>query len=99
MTISWISNEEAAMPTISMFYGIIVSMYYKDTHRHHQPHIHARFQDQKVVVAIPEGELLAGSLPPDKLRMLLAWVAIHKNELMADGKLRLRAKNHTGSIR
>jgi hypothetical protein len=28
------------MPTISMFYGILVSMYALDTDRHHSPHIH-----------------------------------------------------------
>lgn len=75
------------MPAISMFYGIIVSVYFLDTQQHHQPHIHAKFQDQKAVVAIPGGELLAGNLPPAKLRLLLAWVEIHKDELMADWEL------------
>ncbi len=28
------------MPTISMFYGILVSMYVLDTQKHHLPHIH-----------------------------------------------------------
>ena len=27
------------MPTISMFYGILVSMYVLDTQKHHLPHI------------------------------------------------------------
>jgi len=75
------------MPAISMFYGIIVSLYFEDTQQHHQPHIHARYQDQKAVIAIPAGELLAGSLPPAKLRLLLAWVEIHKDELIADWEL------------
>jgi len=30
------------MPTISMFYGIIVSIYYEDNVRHNTPHIHVR---------------------------------------------------------
>lgn len=64
------------MPVISMFYGIIVSMYFMDNQRHKRPHIHARFQDEEAVIAIPEGELLEGNLPRAKLRLLLAWVEI-----------------------
>ncbi len=30
------------MPTISMFYGILVAMYVLDTDKHHHPHIHIR---------------------------------------------------------
>jgi hypothetical protein len=46
-----------------MFYGIIVSMYFMDNRRHKRPRIHAKYQDQEAVVAIPDGELLEGSLP------------------------------------
>lgn len=35
------------MPAISMFYGIIVSMYFFDNNRHHRPHIHIRYQDEE----------------------------------------------------
>jgi hypothetical protein len=41
------------MAILSMFYGIIVSMYYLDKRRHHLPHIHVKYQDQEVVIAIP----------------------------------------------
>ena len=30
------------MPTISMFYGILILMFFRDTRQHHRPHIHAR---------------------------------------------------------
>ena len=29
------------MPILSMFYGIVVSMYFFDDKQHHVPHIHA----------------------------------------------------------
>ena len=29
------------MPTISMFYGILVSIFYGDDDHHHTPHVHA----------------------------------------------------------
>ena len=37
------------MPTISMFYGIIVAMYYVDQARHKRPHIHVKYQEHEVV--------------------------------------------------
>jgi hypothetical protein len=32
------------MPTISMFYGILVRMFFNDVERHYLPHIHAEYQ-------------------------------------------------------
>ena len=75
------------MPVISMFYGIIVSLYFVDNKQHHQPHVHAKYQDAEVVVSIPAGEVMEGRLPPAKMRLLLAWLEIHKDELMADWEL------------
>ena len=75
------------MPVISMFYGIIVSLYFQDSKRHHRPHIHLRYQNDEAVIAIPEGELLEGALPPGKMKLAFAWVEIHRDELMADWEL------------
>ena len=35
------------MPTISMFYGIIISMYWEKVGQHHSPHFHARYGEDK----------------------------------------------------
>ena len=75
------------MPTISMFYGIIVSMYFLDNKQHNLPHIHAKYQGHEVVLSIPDGEVLDGSLPLAKMKLLFAWVELHKDELMADWDL------------
>ncbi len=75
------------MPIISMFYGIVVVIYYEDTGRHHKAHIHARYQGDSASIAIDDGEVLAGKLPPKQLRMVLAWVDIHKDELLADWEI------------
>ena len=75
------------MPTISMFYGIVVMIYYEDTGRHHKPHIHVRYQGEKASIAIENGEVLAGDFPPKQLRLVVAWIEIHKDELMADWEL------------
>lgn len=75
------------MAIISMFYGIIVSMYYLDTKQHHLPHIHVKYQEQEAVFAISDGSLLGGSLNESKTRLVLAWMEIHRDELIADWEL------------
>lgn len=75
------------MPVISLFYGIVVSMYFLDSKQHKKPHIHVRYQADEAVYSIPEGELLAGSIPPAKARLVLAWIEIHREDLMADWDL------------
>ena len=75
------------MPVISMFYGIIVAMYFIDTKQHKAPHIHAKYQGDEVVVSIPDGKILEGSLPDSKMKLVVAWVELHKDELMADWEL------------
>lgn len=75
------------MPAISMFYGIIIYMYFNDSKQHKLPHIHVRYQDDEVIVVIPEGDVLDGSIPKAKMKLLLAWMEIHRDELMADWQL------------
>ena len=75
------------MPVISMFYGIIVCLYYIDNKRHHLPHIHVKYQEHEVVLSIPEGNILEGSIPTRKLKLVEAWIEIHRDELMADWEL------------
>jgi len=75
------------MPTISMFYGIIIKMFFRDNEKHKLPHIHAEYQGHVGVYSIPEGELLAGSLPMNKQKLVIAWIEIRKEELMADWNL------------
>jgi hypothetical protein len=75
------------MAIIAMFYGIIVSMYYFDNRRHDLPHIHVKYQDQEVVLSIPEGDVLEGELRRNKMKLVQAWIEIHQDELMADWEL------------
>jgi len=75
------------MPTISMFYGILVSMYLLDTQKHHSPHIHVRYAEFKVSIEIPSGEILEGTLPSKQMKLVQAWIALHADELMADWEL------------
>lgn len=72
------------MPIISMFYGVIISMYYLDTKKHKSPHIHVTYQGKEAVLSIPEGKLLNGKIKVGKLKLVQAWIEIHQEELMAD---------------
>ena len=75
------------MPSISMFYGIIVYMYFMDNRQHKMPHIHAKYQDYEIVLSIPDGEILEGDMPKSKMKLLSAWIEIHQDELMANWQL------------
>ena len=85
-------RECTQMPTISMFYGILIRMFFYDTDKHNVPHIHAEFQGNVGVYSIPDGELVAGKLPPKKHKMVVAWIAIHEDELLADWDLAVNGK-------
>lgn len=74
------------MPTISMFYGIVIRMYYDN---HNPPHFHAFYGDSKAIFNL-DGELLEGSMPTSQIKLITAWTLIHKDELMANWQL---AKN------
>ena len=56
------------MPTLSMFYGIIIRMQSEKGGKHH-------------------GEVLEGSIPANKLKLIVAWISLHEDELRANWKL------------
>ncbi len=75
------------MAIVSMFYGIIVSIFYFDNKQYKLPHLHASYREYEAVVGIPEGEILEGELPNNKMKLLQAWIEIHKDELTANWNL------------
>lgn len=62
-------------------------MYYFDQQRHRMPQIHVRYGDQEAVLSLPEGQLLEGELQRSKMKLVLAWIEIHREELMANWQL------------
>ncbi|MEP7169522.1 MAG: DUF4160 domain-containing protein [Bacteroidota bacterium] len=65
-------------------------MYFFDTVKHHLPHVHAKYAEFTAVIGIQDSELIEGELPKNKMRLVIAWIEIHREELMADWEL---AKN------
>lgn len=74
------------MPTLSMFFGLIIRMYYAPK-EHNPPHIHVYYQDFSATVDISSCEILEGRLPSKQQRLVAAWIEIHREELIADWTL------------
>jgi hypothetical protein len=81
------------MPVISMFYGVIVMMYYFDNRQHNLPHIHVKYGDEESVISIPHGEIIEGSIKRAKLKLIQAWIEIHQEELMANWSLAINGQS------
>jgi len=45
------------------------------------------------VYSIEDGTVLAGNLPPQKHKLVVAWIEIHKEDLMADWELAVNGQN------
>ena len=72
------------MPTISVFYGILIRMYFND---HPPPHFHARYGEFEATVAIETLEVIEGELPGRALILVREWAMIHREELRENWRL------------
>ena len=68
------------MPTLSIFYGIVIQIYWSD---HPPPHFHARYAEHEAQVDIARAAVLHGSLPRRARAMVLEWTREHQSELLA----------------
>ena len=69
------------MPVISRFYGISIMIFFKD---HNPPHFHAKYEGRVAIFNIRTHRLIAGSLPPNAVRLVREWLKLHEKELMDD---------------
>lgn len=74
------------MPTLSVFFGIIITMYREKGGKHNLPHLHAEYQGDEVVLSF-DGDVIEGNIPNKKLKLVLAWIEIHKEDLQANWDL------------
>jgi len=75
----FLSWENGRMPTLSVFYGIEIRMYWTD---HPPPHFHAFYSGYIAVVDIAQLELTEGNLPRGARMLVLQWAKEHQAELM-----------------
>lgn len=72
------------MPIISVFYGIVIQMYWDE---HAPPHFHAQYAEYEVQINIRTLEVLRGKMPKRALALVLEWASEHRAELLEDWKL------------
>ena len=65
------------MPRISIFFGIIVYMYYDD---HNPPHLHASYEGLEAIFDL-NGNLIKGYIPTRAQRLIKEWCGLHRKEL------------------
>ncbi|MBK7411425.1 MAG: DUF4160 domain-containing protein [Ignavibacteria bacterium] len=66
------------MPTISVFFGIVITMFWED---HNVPHIHAFYGEYSASITIESAEIYAGALPPRVTNLVKEWIELHREEL------------------
>jgi len=72
------------MPTISMFFGILIQMHWRE---HAPPHFHALYGEYEVLIDIRTLEIISGNMPKRALALVLEWAQDHRAELMEDWEL------------
>ena len=79
------------MPTISMFYGIIIRMYCAPE-EHNPPHFHAYYAECTAVIDINTCEITEGSLPRKQTKLVLAWAELKQEELKANWEIAMNSE-------
>ncbi len=64
---------------LSEFNGIKICIYWDD---HMPPHVHALCGSFSAIIDIQNAVVLQGVLPASKVKLVLAWCELHKQELM-----------------
>jgi hypothetical protein len=72
------------MPTISVFYGIVIQMFWRD---HAPPHFQALYAEHEALIDLRDLSVIRGSLPRRALALVLEWTAEHRDELLEDWNL------------
>lgn len=66
------------MPIISMFFGIIIRMFYNE---HEPPHFHAEYQGQRGTFDL-SGYMRVGNIQSKTaLRLIKEWTLLHRAEI------------------
>ena len=67
------------VPRLSVFYGIVINMYFAD---HNPPHFHARYGEHQALIRIDNGASIGGTLPRTAMRLVEQWRELHRDELV-----------------
>jgi hypothetical protein len=54
---------------------------------HNPPHIHVRYQNESAIFSIPSGDMTEGKFSSRNIRLVQAWIELHREELMMNWEL------------
>jgi Domain of unknown function (DUF4160) len=83
-TLKPVIRSQRGMPTISVFYGILIRMFFND---HAPPHFHARYGEYEATIDIETLLVIKGELPRRALDLAQEWAMIHRRELLENWQL------------
>jgi len=72
------------VPTISVFYGIVIQMFWRD---HAPPHFHALYAEYEALIDLRSLSVIRGSLPGRAMTLVFEWANDHRDELLENWKL------------
>ena len=79
------------MPVISMFYGILIKMNWKDKDKYNLTHFYVYYNEFEASFDL-QGEIIAGDFPSKQAALVKAWTLLHQDELTANWKLALEGE-------
>ena len=82
------------MPTISIFYGVVIQMFWRE---HNPPHFHAIYAGEEAIIDIRTLEVMEGGLSRRALAMVLDWAEANRDDLLENWRL-CQLKQHPNRI-
>jgi hypothetical protein len=83
------SPEDSPVPIVSVFYGIVIRMYYDE---HNPPHVHAEYQGGKSLLDFRGAVLIGDMGSRTALSLVRKWIALRRDDLIENWELALAGK-------
>lgn len=80
---------------VYVFDGVMVRVSFRNICKDWKPHVHAQFGDHEALIAIEDGSVLGGKLPPKQSRLIRTWIGPRREELLAHWVSAGRAREAT----
>ena len=74
------------MPTLSIFYGIMIRMNHEHGGQHNTPHIHVKYAEHEAVYDL-NGNLISGNLPKKQRNFIETWITLREDDLKTNWNL------------
>ncbi len=76
-----VHDEWTDVPRVSAFYGIVISMYFREDIHPGRPHFHAAHAEREATFDIESLEVIVGRLPRREKKLVRKWALLHQDEL------------------